>query len=60
MAINQPLPQKKIRVEVYYDGFAIVVDDTRRFMFDQEDDMAGLVEVFKELGYNNVSSQECY
>lgn len=60
MAINQPIPQKKIRVEVYSDGFAIVIDDTRRFLFDQEDDMTELVEVFRELGYNNVLSEECY
>lgn len=62
MAINQPIPQKPIRIEIMCDGFAIAVGDEFRYWFDQEDADVGerLVELFQRLGYNNVSTQECY
>lgn len=44
------MPNKpKVRIEEYYDGFAIYVDD-KRFSFDQEESKENLVEMFKALG----------
>lgn len=42
-----------VRIEEYYDGFAIIVDDgikEQRFGFDQEDDKRGLLDVFEVIG----------
>jgi len=36
-----------IKIEDYYDGFAVIVNG-KRFSFDQEDDRELLAEAFKE------------
>lgn len=59
MPVKKPLPQKKIKVEDYYDGFAIDVDGVR-YDFDQEDTRELLVDLFRDLGYNDVSYEEVY
>lgn len=48
--------QTSIVIEQECDGFSIVLGEQgKRFRFDQEDDVEGLVNVFKKLGFNDVS-----
>jgi hypothetical protein len=39
----------EVVIEEYYDGFAIIVNG-KRFLFDQEDTVQRLQDVFAELG----------
>lgn len=41
--------KKSVHIEEEYDGFAVYVGD-KRYRFDQEDSIADLVDVFKDLG----------
>lgn len=47
------MSKKTVRIEEYYDGFAIIVCDGDKeeiFHFDQDDDKKKLKNVFKALG----------
>lgn len=52
----------KIKIEEFYDGFAIILIDPHnketQYHFDQEDTHRNLVDVFYALGYRNVSYEE--
>lgn len=50
---------KDVVIEEYCDGFAVTVNG-KLFYFNQEESVAGLVEVFKEVGCSNVSYVEVY
>lgn len=45
-----------------YDGFSIVVTsesgDEKRFYFNQEDTVEGMVELFEHLGFEDVEYEE--
>jgi hypothetical protein len=54
----------RVRIEDYYDGFAIVISDDdgvliKRVSFDQEDTRAELLTVFSVLGIE-AEHEECY
>jgi hypothetical protein len=58
---TQPTPD--IRIEEWCDAFVIVVEQdgvAKRFSFNQEDTHEGLVELFHELGFQNVMYEEAY
>jgi hypothetical protein len=47
----------KIFIEEYSDGFVVRIND-KRFSFNQEDTVEGLVDVFKALGFDDVVYEE--
>lgn len=49
----------RIRIGEEYDGFTIIING-KHFAFNQEDDKRKLVDVFKELGFENVDYAEWY
>ncbi len=51
----------KVRIEDFYDGFAIVLidgDKEDRYHIDQEDNRYKLVGIFEDLGFE-VEYEEC-
>ena len=50
---------RKVVIEEYYDGFAVIVGD-ERFHFDQEESVAGLVAAFEAAGCDDVSFEAVY
>ena len=45
--------QEEIQILEEYDGFRIIIGE-KTWKFDQEDSIARLVDVFRELGHNAV------
>jgi len=53
------MPKAKICIQEACDSFSIIIDNTE-YYFSQEDTKEKLVNVFKELGYPNVTYEEIY
>lgn len=49
----------KIRIEDYYDGFAVIIED-KRWSISDEDTRKDLEKVFKYLGFVNTEYEESY
>ena len=58
------MSQPEIYIEEACDEFVIRIvfenGDKKRYRFEQEDDKKKLVEVFKALGFHNVTYEEVY
>lgn len=50
-----------ITISESYDGFGISIGDEKSFWFSQEEDVKEKLEnVFLELGFTNVKTEDCY